>query len=71
MKNGTGPLTLSGIILARLTWFNDITDQGSDFRELCGFISNQPVRGQSEVLDPVSDCSQAKQLLQKFQKPNE
>jgi len=42
MQSQAGPLTLSGIILARLTWLNDMVNDGEDFRNLCRFISDRP-----------------------------
>jgi hypothetical protein len=41
IQSQAGPLTLSGIILARLTWLNDMVNDGKDFRELCKFISDR------------------------------
>ena len=63
-----GPLALSGIILARLTHLNDMCNQGSDWRKLCEYIHGTPVRPSDQYDHPVSDLTQAQQILQRYQK---
>ena len=67
-NNDIGPLALSGIIAARLTHFNDQFNQGPDWRKLCEFIRETPVRPSTFTDGPVSDVTEAKKLLQRFQK---
>jgi len=60
------PLILSGILLARLTYLNDILETGKDFRELTKFISRQPIMSlQDEVIKNFDD---ANAILAKFRK---
>ena len=68
MQSQAGPLTLSGIILARLTWLNDMVNDGEDFRNLCRFISDRPqVKQPGLYPDPlVNDLDQAQELLRRF-----
>lgn len=68
MQSQAGPLTLSGIILARLTWINDMVNDGKDFRDLCRFISDRPQVKQSvSYPEPlVNDLDQAQELLRRF-----
>ena len=63
-----GPLALSGIILARLTHLNDMCNQGPDWRKLCEYIQGTPVRPSDQYDHPVSDLTQAQQILQRYQK---
>lgn len=68
MQSQAGPLTLSGIILARLTWINDMVNDGEDFRNLCRFISDRPQAKKSGLYpEPlVNDLDQAQALLRRF-----
>ena len=68
MQSQAGPLTLSGIILARLTWLNDMVNDGEDFRNLCRFISDRPqVNKSGSYTEPlVNDLDQAQELLRRF-----
>lgn len=68
MQSQAGPLTLSGIILARLTWLNDMVNDGEDFRNLCRFISDRPqVKKSGSYPEPlVNDLDQAQALLRRF-----
>ena len=68
IQSQAGPLTLSGIILARLTWINDMVNDGKDFRDLCKFISDRPqVKKSGSYPEPlVNDLDQAQELLRRF-----
>ena len=68
IQSQAGPLTLSGIILARLTWLNDMVNDGEDFRNLCRFISDRPqVKKPGSYPEPlVNDLDQAQELLRRF-----
>ena len=65
IQHGTGPLALSGIILARLTWLNDQVNDGKDFRNLCRFISSLSFVSQYPE-PPVDNVDQAQELLRRF-----
>lgn len=65
IQHGTGPLALSGIILARLTWHNDQINDGKDFRNLCRFISSLSFVSQYSE-PPVDNVDQAQELLRRF-----
>ena len=65
IQHGTGPLALSGIILARLTWLNDQVNDGKDFRNLCRFISNLSFVNQYPE-PQVDNVDQAQELLRRF-----
>ena len=65
IQHGTGPLALSGIILARLTWHNDQVNDGKDFRNLCRFISSLSFVSQYPE-PPVDNVDQAQELLRRF-----
>jgi hypothetical protein len=60
------PLILSGILLARLTYLNDILETGKDFRELVKFIARQPVMSLED--ETIKNFDDANALLAKFRK---
>jgi hypothetical protein len=61
------PLSLSGIVMARLTCMNDMVNTGEDFRKLCMFISEQTGKNKSQTeLPEPTDFSQANQWLEQF-----
>ena len=66
LQSQAGPLTLSGIILARLTWLNDMVNDGKDFRELCKFISDRPQAKHHTQYPEPQDLDQAQALLRRF-----
>lgn len=63
------PLILSGVLLARLTHFNDFLGCGKDFRDLCKFISERPIHDPSALDSKLGDLKEAKELLKQFTKP--
>jgi hypothetical protein len=64
------PLVLSGVLLARLTHFNDFLGCGQDFRDLCKFISQRPIHDPSALDSKMDNVDEANKLLKKFMKPN-
>ena len=67
IKEKTTPLLLAGIVLARLTWLNDMVDTGDDYRKLCGFISHQTKsKIDTSLMQDPTDFTEANQWLKKF-----
>jgi hypothetical protein len=50
IENQISPLTLSGIILARLKWLNEVTNNGSEYEALCELVSKPNVTAAEKVL---------------------
>ena len=68
-RANNAPLVLSGVLLARLTHFNDFLGCGQDFRDLCKFISERPIHDPSALDSKIKNFDEANEVLMKFRKP--